>query len=515
MATGAKDADGPASRAAVRLPTGRGAPCSHTRRNPLPLTGGAYDPPGQSPHGNARGENAKPKPKPTVVSSKPFDGTPFVQDTDFTLYVGDVREVLATLPDESVQCVVTSPPYWGLRDYGTGSWDGGNPDCDHLKGRPADEPKDKASTLESRASNQNHEREGFGSLCGKCGAHRIDQQLGLEPTPELYVENMVAVFREVKRVLRKDGSLWLNIGDSYVHGPSPGYKDLSKSGLAGLTSPSYVEKLQKGSGSTRATFAPGLKPKDLCGIPWRLAFALQADGWYLRSEIIWAKPNPMPESVTDRPTKSHEQVFLLTRSPRYFFDQEAVREPTDDLLTKPRAFRNGDSKVTLRNDEGNMYEPRAGRNVRSVWEIATQPYAEAHFATYPEELVRRCVLAGCPEWVCGTCGKPRERLVERESTNPWSERRDKGASAGSKERGYNENHGQGMSHTLGVSTQTVGWSDCGHNDYRPGVVLDPFLGSGTTALVARRLGRRSVGIELNQEYADMAAKRLSQLSLLA
>ncbi len=397
--------------------------------------------------------------------------TPFVQDTDFTLYVGDVREVLATMPDESVQCVVTSPPYWGLRDYQT------------------------------------------------------EGQLGLEPTPELYVENMVAVFRDVRRVLRRDGTLWLNIGDSYASQP------------AGNSDETFAAKQASNAGSTirreRSTIAPGLKQKDLCGIPWRLAFALQADGWYLRSDIVWCKPNCMPESVTDRPTKATEMVFLLTKSANYYYDMESTRET---------AYAAGGTN-------GTNTSAGQGRNARNWWVIPTQPFAEAHFATYPQALVERCVKAGTSErGACPVCGAPWERETERgeelEQRPSWS-----GEANAYGVRGGNH---KGRTGNWGAEVRSVGWkpscscvttssvvTDAARSgtsrtaqsettntsvlsaprgttpDPVPCVVLDPFLGSGTTALVTRRLGRRSVGIELNPEYADMAAKRLSQLSLLA
>ena len=241
--------------------------------------------------------------------------------------------------DESIDCVVTSPPYWGLRDYG------------------------------------------------------VDEQIGLESTPEKYVENMVNVFREIKRVLKSSGTVWLNIGDSYVSNP------ISANGANEVRSNEETGGLQKGY-SRRVTYRGGtLKPKDLVGIPWMVAFALRADGWYLRSDIIWNKPNPMPEPVKDRPTKSHEYIFLLTKSPTYYYDADAIREPLDTQLHKPgnkTAYG-----VVMRTDFGTDAMDRvwgnpSGRNKRSVWTVNTHPYPDAHFATFPEKLVEPCILAGSP-----------------------------------------------------------------------------------------------------------------------
>lgn len=273
------------------------------------------------------------------------------------ILVGNVLDRLAELPAGSVRTCVTSPPYWGLRDYGTASWEGGNPDCDHL-GKPMATRANINKNCGTGNDVKNSEyREFYRDICGKCGATREDQQLGLEGTPEAYVENMVKVFREVWRVLADDGTLWLNLGDSYASG------------------------------------------KQLVGIPWRVAFALQADGWYLRQDIIWAKPNPMPESVTDRCTKSHEYLFLLSKSPRYFYDYEAVREdgviPAGTKAAKGSAERQGVKGVNARPPEYKVYDGK--RNKRDVWTIATKPFKGAHFAVMPEALVEPCVLAGSQE----------------------------------------------------------------------------------------------------------------------
>jgi DNA modification methylase len=302
---------------------------------------------------------------------------------------GDCLARMATLDAGSVRCCVTSPPYWGLRDYG------------------------------------------------------IDGQIGLEETPAEYVAKMVAVFAEVRRVLADDGTCWVNLGDSYASG-GMGRRDDD-------TMP--TPKGGHGIGATPGYYRPrplvdGLKPKDLCGIPWRVAFALQADGWYLRSDIIWAKPNPMPESVTDRPTKAHEYVFLLSKAERYFYDADAIREPAvyGEILptfrgsgryTNNRSFDNSDG--TKANTAGMERPTVTHRNRRTVWTIPTAPYAEAHFATYPPALVEPCILAGSA---------------------------------------------------------------------RGDVVLDPFCGSGTTGMVALRHGRGFVGVELSPKYAAMARSRI-------
>ena len=284
--------------------------------------------------------------------------TPYHVDDWLTVYQGDCREVMAAMEPESVHCVVTSPPYWGLRDYGT------------------------------------------------------DGQLGLEPTPEEYVANMVAVFREVRRVLRSDGTVWLNLGDSYTSGGrktrDPGQ--------------SKIHPALEGWAAGRAENPPGLKDKDLVGIPWRVAFALQADGWYLRSDIIWAKPNPMPESVTDRPTKAHEYLFLLSKSARYWYDADAVAEP--GLHIRERGRPNGLDNVTNKREplgRDNSAGANGIRNLRSVWTVATQPYPGAHFATFPEKLVEPCIKAGCPTMGTvldpfagsGTTGRVAQRLSRR------------------------------------------------------------------------------------------------------
>ena len=301
-----------------------------------------------------------------------------------TIIQGDALTRLRELPSESVDCCITSPPYYGLRDYG------------------------------------------------------VEGQIGLEESPEAYVSKLVEVFREVRRVLKKEGTLWLNLGDSYA-----GSSGCHKGGS---------EKANSNAGATNSYIMPKPgKPKDLIGIPWMVAFALRADGWWLRSDIIWAnlsmvrpfqspKPNCMPESCKDRPTKSHEYIFLLSKSQKYYYDSDSIKEPA--ITTENRSGKgkyDGDGSMKARALTGSDPNP-LGRNKRTVWTVATKPYSEAHFATFPPALIEPCIRAGCPEG---------------------------------------------------------------------GICLDPFFGAGTTGLVAKKLGRHYIGIELNPEYIGMAQKRIA------
>jgi len=299
--------------------------------------------------------------------------------SEIKLILGDCLTELKKLQGESIDCCITSPPYWGLRDYG------------------------------------------------------VSGQLGLEKTPEEYVAKMVEVFREVKRVLKDKGTLWLNLGDSYN----------------GMKVGNTSEKWPVINTDSFTKFpAPGLKPKDLVGIPWRVAFALQSDGWYLRQDIIWHKPNPMPESVTDRCTKTHEYIFLLAKSQKYYFDNEAIAEPVspDSFRTK-RPMTSGAKAQLSSYTRGQPQGRTCGvgkngkRNKRSVWTITTKPFKGAHFATFPEDLILPCVLAGCP---------------------------------------------------------------------KDGLILDPFAGAGTTGVVAKKNNRNFIGIELNPKYVEMAQRRINQ-----
>jgi len=591
-------------------------------------------------------------------------------DRTIRLLIGDVIERLQDLPDCSVHCVVTSPPYWGLRDYGTGTWEGGDEGCDHVeaKGTTRGGPH---STITGGQDTSPHKAQ-YRDICGKCGARRIDKQLGNEPTPEEYVARMVEVFREVRRVLRDDGTCWLNLGDSYTAGGS------NRNGMSGEPRPGWGgdDSKRKEKNTTRllGSATTGVAPKNLVGIPWSVAKALQqpyytgtikderdriwlaamtdaegcmfihkrkaghsngqgyerqndnyapglevantneaivqrclsivgkgsicsqspeqnarrkqtiyrwnlrttecrdivreiyphltakqqqarllcgcpssgkqADaahqslislhnggeatidfpapqsmfepGWYLRSEIIWAKPNPMPESVTDRPTKSHEQIFLLTKRARYFYDAIAISEPAE-TAGQIGGFTPNAADAAGRPRSGNMipengknYVRKSSRNKRSVWVVPTKPWPGSHFATFPPDLIIPCIQAGTSErGVCAACGAPWERVVERERTATRPDNFSK--------YGTPEDDIRGGSVTLRerhiVTATTTGWQPtctCPPSDPIPATVLDPFFGSGTTGQVSRQLNRRAIGIELNPEYAELAKVRTMQ-----
>ena len=302
------------------------------------------------------------------------------------LRIGNCLDVLKTLPDAQFHTCVTSPPYYGLRDYGTARWEGGDPACDHGVRRWEGEKQTQGAQSGHAAKSDRLDRK----ECA-CGAVRVDEQIGLEDTPEAFVQRLVEVFREVRRCLRDDGTLWVNIGDSYAANRTyqvPSTKGGAKHGPG------------QSAGGKGATVPTGLKAKDLIGIPWRLAFALQADGWYLRQDIIWSKPNVMPESVKDRCTKAHEYIFMFAKNQRYYFDADAIKEPSvmrpQNRHTKRSEHPKGDEGrgQHRRPEGGTAYD---GRNRRSVWTVNTKPFSGAHFAVYPPELIEPCILAGSPK----------------------------------------------------------------------------------------------------------------------
>lgn len=418
---------------------------------------------------------------------------PYVADSDFKLYQGDCLTVLRELEAESVDMCCTSPPYWALRKY-----------------------QDADQTAWPQVT--------FLPLPGlEQTIPRMSCPLGLEPTPEAFVGHIVLIFREVRRVLRNSGTLWLNIGDTFSGNrsyqvPDSKHKDVGNS--SGMT----ASRRRDDHEIPRSDLVvSGLKAKDLVGIPWRLAFALQADGWYLRIDNVWNKTNCMPESVTDRPTKSHEYVFLLSKAPFYYYDQDSLREPAewarwgDQTVPKYAGTETASGWMEPKSKE--ELTANTDRNGRSVWTFPTESTSGTgdHTAAFPRELPRRCISAGCPPRVCLTCGEPSRRIVETSGGRDWRNDRmvDAGipgelSGEGSLKRGRSK---EGLNDTK--ERTDLGWTDCGHDNFRPGIVLDPFMGSGTTAIVARELERHTLGIEMSDSYCRLIANRLAQQSLLA
>jgi len=420
--------------------------------------------------------------------------------------IGDCREKLKELPNNFFHTVITSPPYWGLRDYGTGKWEGGSENCSHIAGKSRNDADREFGTGETLIVQ-------YRDVCKDCGAVRVDSQIGMEESPEEYVNQIVRVFREVWRVLRDDGTLWLNLGDSYSSG---GRSTTTNQSVRG----------DKDYGVTRPPVTKSLKPKDLVGIPWRVALALQADGWYLRQDIIWHKPNPMPESVKDRCTKAHEYIFLLTKSEKYFYDVNAIREENTWEESKPRPSgmeRNGAKyrdKVkyggggtgfaghsgTLKADGTSLNHPM-GRNKRSVWTVPVKPYNEAHFAVFPTDLIEPALLAGCPPKICSECGTPYEReMVTTEVPN--RETRDNMVGVIPKRDKTSRMNSKDMKPLIQEDRGFTKNCSCSGDKSESGRVLDPFGGSGTTALVADRNGRSATIIELNEKYVGIAEDRI-------
>jgi DNA modification methylase len=358
---------------------------------------------------------------------------------------GDCLETLKSLDEQSINTCVTSPPYWGLRDYG------------------------------------------------------VDGQLGLEDSPDKFVENLVEVFREVKRVLRDDGTVWLNLGDSYARTGG----DSSKKGRHWDN-----RENNPNTGHNRYAKDIGLKQKDLVGIPWRVAFALQADGWYLRQDIIWHKPNPMPESVRDRCTKAHEYIFLLSKNPKYYYDNEAIKEDAKSAGKKSDGFKGRQGGAEYHATSGGIGSEEKiynKKNKRSVWTITTKPYKAAHFATFPTELIEPCVLAGCPEEICVDCGKPYKRVMQKPKQLEIERNKRSGLDDRKVGGVLDKYNRENPPIDLGLQKQC----DCETNETKGGTVLDPFGGSGTTGLVASKHNRNAVLCELNEGYIDIAEKRLN------
>jgi len=481
------------------------------------------------------------------------------------IHCGDALTLLREMPDECVDCVITSPPYWGLRDYGESCvqvW-GGDPNCEHewngmgfIRKHGDFVPECKQATVRGFVTKVK-----VGDFCVKCGAWR--GQLGLEPHPQLYIEHLVEIFREVKRVLKPTGSFWLNMGDTYFGsgGNCRKYPDtISKK----ETRPA-PEKPITNNPKIKCNW---LQPKQKLLIPERVAIALQEDGWILRNTIIWHKPNHMPSSVKDRFTNAYEVVFFFVKRRKYWFDLDAVRIPqkepwrsgtkirttcgtkakekTKDFKLTSQASKKGgwnewlvnkggvcfynplgknpgdvwkEKKVTERYKEIGKFvasprgHPQAtdrhplGKNPSDFWSIPTEPFKEAHFATFPTKLIERIIKCACPQWICRKCGHIRTRITKTEYIidNPKKKTEEPKASVILSRSGWKFAHGY-------ANHFTIGWSNCGCNaGWKPGIVLDPFVGSGTTAYVAKKLGRDFIGFDLNLEYCEMAKKRIATI----
>lgn len=390
---------------------------------------------------------------------------------------------LRGMPSESVHCIVTSPPYWQLRNYG------------------------------------------------------IDGQIGLEETLDGYIQGMVSLFREARRVLRLDGILFLNLGDKYV-GATSEYAEGGSAGKTGKRSKKGLSALPSSGrkARTKELYAAGLGMKQMLGIPWRVAFALQTDGWILRADIIWSKPNPLPESVKDRPTKSHEYIFMLTKSPHYWYDAEAIKEPAQDWGERDRSAgkytsgdvpisggRHGGLKGSSKQDQtGNRrytgfnerWDAQASpltRNKRSVWVVPPKPFKDAHFATFPPKLIEPMILAGCPAKACAVCGAGWERVTEKTFIPQEDVSTERGIKGAAGQKPMDESNGwQGVPSGTTLTT-TLDWKPtCKCNGATgPGLVLDMFMGSGTTAMVAKLLKRDYIGCDLNPKYVELARKRVA------
>jgi site-specific DNA-methyltransferase (cytosine-N4-specific) len=366
----------------------------------------------------------------------------YFQTPQLTLHQGDCLEILRQIPDNSIDCGCTSPPYYALRDYETAQWLGGDPDCDHVANPNATKTFGNPEFNENRPSRSATKTPGYyADICPKCGAEKVDYQVGIEPTVHAYIDKLQTIFREVYRVLKPAGTCWVNLGDSF-----------SGSGKGATNKVTNQKEVYVPN-----TDSPHVKVKDfsipnksLCLIPQRFALAALESGWIIRNEVIWSKAAPMPTSKKDAMTVAHETIWFMTKSPKYFYDQDSVRVAHKRLWNP---LTNGGSlvgtewceKARKSMEKNSMPSPNPdGRNLWDVWHLSPDPVPEAHFACYPREIPKRAILAGCPP---------------------------------------------------------------------DGVVLDPFTGSGTTLMVAKDLGRRAIGIELNPNYCAIAQKRCNQLTI--
>jgi len=432
----------------------------------------------------------------------------YYTEPNTTLYQGHVLDVLKELPPESVDCCITSPPYWGLRSYKTEPIVWGNGHCEHEwdDGIPRAGYRSNDSNpghLQSIATQNRNET--TTNFCLRCHAWR--GELGLEPTIELYISHLIQIFDECKRVLKKSGTLFVNLADSYSNSGGAHLPTHKNPGISKSASRNGVQR----------EWPDNLVPaKSLCLIPERFVIGMVEHGWICRNDIIWYKANPMPESVKDRFTGTYEHVYFFVKSKKYWFEQqfEPILQQSLERLQRnhftdydpnypnqqPQKLHKGERLTKEQAEQIN------GRNKRDVWEINTQPYPEAHFATFPEDLVTTPILAGCPSMICKKCGKAREPIYVRKPM------------VIKKTEGYAEASGNRTA-TAGTMLEPAeatlkGYSDCGCGaGWAPGTVMDIFAGSGTTLAVAKKLNRKSIGIELNPNYCKLCVQRLSEIPI--
>ena len=439
-------------------------------------------------------------------------------DISNKIFQGNVLDILPTFSENSIDCCVTSPAYWGLRNYGEGSdvvWNG-NPNCEHKWGkeliREGKTPHGPHSVLSPKVKVE-QQFEATSTFCIKCGAWY--GQLGIEPHPQMYIDHVVQIMEEVKRVLKLTGSLWLNVGDTYFG---------AKGKSANKWSENHLEERE--TLQTEHTSMNIDKPQDLLKedggwfqrkqrmmIPERIAIAMQDRGWILRNTVIWYKPNHMPSSAMDRLANSYEPVFFFVKNPKYYFDLDPIRRPhiwadKDKRSLLKRAVKlSGKSTAGIYSTDAVSYHP-AGANPADVWVICTEAFSGEHFATFPTKLVERIITAVCPNQVCKKCGKPRERIVEMDGLVVA------GHGGGTKPTAdmLQLSETSSLRTALKRNYKTIGWTDCGCGEgFIEGIVLDPFLGSGTTALAARRNCRRYVGVEINPKFIPIIEERLKEI----
>jgi site-specific DNA-methyltransferase (cytosine-N4-specific) len=436
---------------------------------------------------------------------------------------GDNRVTMRDIPDGVVQCSVCSPPYYGLRDYGTGIWEGGDPACDHVKAGREQHMAALGERMGCGGGAKVSEAglEPYRSVCGKCGAIRTDSQIGLEPTPQEFVQALLDVFAGVWRILRDDGTCWVNLGSSYANtGNSNPTMRKSTLGKKPDEKGCHLPQPVKAIGG-------GFKAKDLIPIPWMFAIAMQQAGWYLRDAITWLKLSPMPSSVTDRTTPATEMIFLFTKKPRYFYDTYAVRESIAEATIARDAYGHTSPEDTLEDmmaggvisratvglnahDRGS--DPAVGRNLWNWWVLPPENFKGKHYAVFPSSLPFRCLSLGTSaKGCCPKCGKCWRRVVSKKFKQTGGPR---AHISGGTQPGANgwEDVPRGNN-----ETSTLGWEPgckCGLADTRPCLVLDPFAGVSTTGVVARRLSLRYLGLELNGEYAEMGRRRIREDSPL-